>query len=157
MTPEQLSDRIVDVLTALTEEGSLTLPDGVPATVVVVRRDGGLEQMPFDEAFRRATSTSAAVTGLTNGETYRFEVYAVNKKGEYAGACCYEGSSFAVADAKGARLEKCAFMYKASEQPRGSEAGARPEMRKVRPLRPQGQSSRPSSIPRSSVSRLCPG
>ena len=37
MTPEQLSDRIVDVLTALTEEGSLTLPDGVPATVVVER------------------------------------------------------------------------------------------------------------------------
>jgi len=37
VTPEQLSDRIVDVLTALTEEGSLTLPDGVPGTVVVER------------------------------------------------------------------------------------------------------------------------
>jgi arginyl-tRNA synthetase len=37
VTPEQLSDRIVDVLTALVEEGSLTLPDGVPATVVVER------------------------------------------------------------------------------------------------------------------------
>jgi arginyl-tRNA synthetase len=37
VTPEQLSDRIVDVLTALVEEGSLTLPDGMPATVVVER------------------------------------------------------------------------------------------------------------------------
>jgi arginyl-tRNA synthetase len=37
VTPEQLSDRIVDVLTALAEEGSLTLPGGVPATVVVER------------------------------------------------------------------------------------------------------------------------
>jgi arginyl-tRNA synthetase len=37
VTPEQLSARIVDVLTVLVEEGSLTLPDGVPATVVVER------------------------------------------------------------------------------------------------------------------------
>jgi arginyl-tRNA synthetase len=37
VTPEQLSDRIVRVLTALADEGSLTLPGGVPATVVVER------------------------------------------------------------------------------------------------------------------------
>ncbi|HSE07137.1 MAG TPA: arginine--tRNA ligase [Nocardioidaceae bacterium] len=37
MTPEQLSDAIVNVLTALADEGSLTLPDGVPTTVVVER------------------------------------------------------------------------------------------------------------------------
>ena len=61
---------------------------------------------------------------LVNGKpTFQLQFYAVNKKGEYAGACCYEGSSFAVADARGARLEKCAFMYKASEQPRGPLSG----------------------------------
>ena len=43
---------------------------------------------------------------------FQLQYYAVNKKGEYAGACCYEGSDFAVADAKGARLEKCAYMFK---------------------------------------------
>ncbi len=32
----------------------------VPPTVVVARRDGDLERMDFDEAFRRATSPSAA-------------------------------------------------------------------------------------------------
>ena len=37
MTPEQLSTTIVDVLTALSEEGAITLPDGVPATVTVER------------------------------------------------------------------------------------------------------------------------
>ena len=41
----------------------------------------------------------------------------MNKKGEYAGACCYEGGDFAVCDDKGARVENCAFMYKKSEQP----------------------------------------
>src|SRR5688572_30132593 len=61
---------------------------------------------------------------LVNGKpTFQLQFYVVNKKGEYAGACCYEGSSFAVCDAKGARLEKCAFMYKASEQPRGPLSG----------------------------------
>jgi arginyl-tRNA synthetase len=37
VTPEQLSSAIVDVLTTLVEEGALTLPDGVPATVTVER------------------------------------------------------------------------------------------------------------------------
>ncbi|HEX6247707.1 MAG TPA: arginine--tRNA ligase [Nocardioidaceae bacterium] len=37
MTPEQLSDTIVRVLTTLSEEGALTLPDGVPSKVVVER------------------------------------------------------------------------------------------------------------------------
>ncbi len=37
MTPEQLSTTIVDALTSLSEAGSITLPDGVPATVLVER------------------------------------------------------------------------------------------------------------------------
>ena len=39
----------------------------VPATVVVVRRDGGLERMSFEEAYRRARSASAADDVLTIG------------------------------------------------------------------------------------------
>ena len=38
--------------------------------------------------------------------------YAVNKKGEYASATAYEGRTFAVCDAGGARIEKCAYMFK---------------------------------------------
>ncbi|MCD4526183.1 arginine--tRNA ligase [Nocardioides sp. cx-173] len=37
MTPEQLSTAIVDVLTTLSDEGAITLPDGVPTTVTVER------------------------------------------------------------------------------------------------------------------------
>lgn len=37
MTPEQLSDTIVRVLTSLVDAGSLTLPEGVPSAVVVER------------------------------------------------------------------------------------------------------------------------
>jgi N4-(beta-N-acetylglucosaminyl)-L-asparaginase len=61
---------------------------------------------------------------LVNGRpTFQLQFYAVNKKGEYAGACCYEGGTYAVCDARGARHEKFAFMYKASEQPRGPLSG----------------------------------
>lgn len=55
--------------------------------------------------------------------TFQLEYYAVNKKGEYAGACAYEGPQFAVADARGARLENFAYMFKASEQPKGPLSG----------------------------------
>ncbi|HWM75778.1 MAG TPA: arginine--tRNA ligase [Nocardioides sp.] len=37
MTPEELSTAIVDVLTTLSDEGVLTLPDGVPGSVTVER------------------------------------------------------------------------------------------------------------------------
>jgi N4-(beta-N-acetylglucosaminyl)-L-asparaginase len=49
---------------------------------------------------------------------FQLQYYAVNKKGEYAGACAYAGSQFAVADAKGARLENCAYLFSAAEQPK---------------------------------------
>jgi N4-(beta-N-acetylglucosaminyl)-L-asparaginase len=45
--------------------------------------------------------------------------YAINKRGEWAGACAYQGSSFAVADAAGARLVESAYLFKAAERPRG--------------------------------------
>ena len=54
---------------------------------------------------------------------FQLQFYAVNKKGDYAGACAYEGSEFAVADAKGVRREKCAFLFNASEQPKGPISG----------------------------------
>ncbi len=44
--------------------------------------------------------------------------YAVTKDGRYAGVAAYEGSSFAVCDDKGARLETCAYLYKSSERPK---------------------------------------
>lgn len=43
--------------------------------------------------------------------------YAVSKDGRYAGASAYEGSQFAVADVRGARLEPTAFLFKRGERP----------------------------------------
>lgn len=49
---------------------------------------------------------------------FQLQYYAVNKQGEYAAATAYEGAQFAVADARGARLEDCAFLFKREEQPK---------------------------------------
>jgi N4-(beta-N-acetylglucosaminyl)-L-asparaginase len=46
---------------------------------------------------------------------FDLKYYAVNKKGEYAGACAFEGGDFAVCDAKGARVEKCAYLFKGAQ------------------------------------------
>jgi N4-(beta-N-acetylglucosaminyl)-L-asparaginase len=50
---------------------------------------------------------------------FDLEYYAVNKKGEFAGARCYEGGTFAVCDAQGARQVPFAYLYKRSDRPTG--------------------------------------
>ncbi len=53
-----------------------------------------------------------------NGRPYfDLSFYAVSKDGRYAGACAYEGARFAIADAKGARLENSVFLFKRSDRP----------------------------------------
>ena len=46
--------------------------------------------------------------------------YAVNKKGEFAGANCYEGGTFAVCDANGPRVVNAAYLFK-GKQPQRSQ------------------------------------
>jgi N4-(beta-N-acetylglucosaminyl)-L-asparaginase len=50
---------------------------------------------------------------------FDLEYYAVNKRGDVAGATCYEGGSYAVCDAQGARSVKMAYLYKRAERPTG--------------------------------------
>jgi N4-(beta-N-acetylglucosaminyl)-L-asparaginase len=51
----------------------------------------------------------------------RFDLtfYAVAKDGSHGSASIYSGKKFAVADARGARLEECAFLFKREDRPRG--------------------------------------
>ena len=42
---------------------------------------------------------------------FDIQFYAVTKDGRYAGGSLYEGADFAVCDARGARLEKCVYLY----------------------------------------------
>jgi N4-(beta-N-acetylglucosaminyl)-L-asparaginase len=81
-------------------------------------RQGMSPQQALMKVMERVIAMTEKRLLADNGKPYfQLQYYAVNKKGEYAGACCYEGSKFAVADANGARLEECAYMYKKSEQP----------------------------------------
>jgi N4-(beta-N-acetylglucosaminyl)-L-asparaginase len=45
--------------------------------------------------------------------------YAVHKDGRYAGAAAYQGSTYAVADERGAREETAIYLFKREERPRG--------------------------------------
>jgi N4-(beta-N-acetylglucosaminyl)-L-asparaginase len=50
---------------------------------------------------------------------FDLDFYAVNKKGEFAGACAYQGSRFVVCDAQGVRQVESAYLYKRDERPKG--------------------------------------
>ena len=49
--------------------------------------------------------------------TFNLNFYAVAKDGRYGSAAIFEGARFAVADAQGARLETCAFLFKRGNSP----------------------------------------
>jgi N4-(beta-N-acetylglucosaminyl)-L-asparaginase len=81
-------------------------------------RQGMAPQQALMKVMERVIAMTEKRLLADNGKpVFQLQYYAVNKKGEYAGACCYEGSKFAVADSSGVRLEECAYMYKKSEQP----------------------------------------
>ena len=48
---------------------------------------------------------------------FDLDFYAINKKGELAGASCYEGGRYAVCDAQGPRYVTSAFLFKRGERP----------------------------------------
>jgi N4-(beta-N-acetylglucosaminyl)-L-asparaginase len=50
--------------------------------------------------------------------------YAINKRGEFAGAAAYEGSDYAACDAKGARVIAAPYLFKRDERPKGRTPGA---------------------------------
>jgi N4-(beta-N-acetylglucosaminyl)-L-asparaginase len=49
---------------------------------------------------------------------FDLQFYVVHKDGRYAGAALYEGAEFAVCDERGARTERCEFLYRRAERPR---------------------------------------
>ena len=46
---------------------------------------------------------------------FGLKFYLVNKRGEYAGVSMWSDAQFAVADARGARLEDCAYLYEVDD------------------------------------------
>jgi N4-(beta-N-acetylglucosaminyl)-L-asparaginase len=49
---------------------------------------------------------------------FDLQFYALAKDGRFAAATAYQGGKFAVADAQGARLVDCAYLFKSDERPR---------------------------------------
>lgn len=86
---------------------------------VELMRQGKTPQQALMTVMERVIAmTEKRLLGANGRPLFDLTYYAVNKNGDYAGACAYEGTSFAVCDAKGARLEPCAYLFKESERPK---------------------------------------
>ncbi|MDQ8147349.1 MAG: N(4)-(beta-N-acetylglucosaminyl)-L-asparaginase [Gemmatimonadota bacterium] len=60
---------------------------------------------------RLVAMTEPRLMNAQGRPNFDIQFYAVTKDGRYAGGSLYEGADFAVCDARGARLEKCVFLY----------------------------------------------
>lgn len=77
------------------------------------------------EVMRRVIAMTESRLLDSQGRPYfDLKYYAVNKRGEYAGASAYEGGEFAVCDAGGARLEKCVYLFRGAEPTRTASDSA---------------------------------
>ena len=87
---------------------------------VELMRNGKSPEAALVEVMRRVIAMTEKRLLNERGRPYfDLNFYAVAKDGRYAGASAYEGSQFAVADARGARLEPAVFLFKRDERPTG--------------------------------------
>ena len=84
--------------------------------VELMRQGKSPEQALLEVLQRVVAMTESRLLDRNNRPLFDLEFYALHKDGRYAGASAYEGSKFAVADEKGARLEPTIFLYKKSER-----------------------------------------
>jgi N4-(beta-N-acetylglucosaminyl)-L-asparaginase len=87
-------------------------------TVEFMRNGATPEQAALKTLERMVHMTEARMLDDKGRPRYDIQVYAVAKDGRYGAATMYEGASFAVCDEKGARLERCAYLYTTAERPR---------------------------------------
>jgi N4-(beta-N-acetylglucosaminyl)-L-asparaginase len=85
--------------------------------VELMRQGKSPEQALLEVMQRVIAMTESRLLDQRGRPYFDLEFYAVTKDGRYAGASAYEGSSFAVCDEKGARTERTAYLFKASERP----------------------------------------
>jgi len=93
--------------------------------VVEQMRLGASPEEACLRALKRAVAMTEARLLDAKGRPY-FDLtyYAITKDGRYAAANMYEGPQYAVADARGARLEPCAWLYGRAERPAGDPVNA---------------------------------
>lgn len=90
-------------------------------TVVEFMRNGMTpEQAALKTLERVVAMTEKRLLDERGRPKFDIQFYAVHKDGRTAGATMYEGAQFAIADAQGARLLNCAYLYRQSERPRAA-------------------------------------
>ena len=88
--------------------------------VVEQMRAGASPEEACLRALQRAIQmTEARLLDERKRPRYDLTYYAIAKDGRYGSANIYAGLQYAVADARGARLESCAYLFPESERPRG--------------------------------------
>jgi N4-(beta-N-acetylglucosaminyl)-L-asparaginase len=92
---------------------------GAFLTVEGMRRGLTPQQACLATLERVVAMTERRLLGDRGRPRFDLNFYAVAKDGSYGAAAIYSGGRFAVADAKGARLEDSAFLFKREERPRG--------------------------------------
>jgi N4-(beta-N-acetylglucosaminyl)-L-asparaginase len=89
--------------------------------VIEQMRGGASPEEACLRALQRAIQmTESRLMDERKRPRYDLTYYAMAKDGRYGCANIYQGPQFAVADARGARLESCAYLFKDSERPRGA-------------------------------------
>ncbi len=92
---------------------------GAFLTVELMRQGMTPEQACLKTLERMVSMTEARLLNDKGRPRFDINIYALARDGRYGSAGMYEGSTFAVADEKGARVEKAAFLFRRSEFPTG--------------------------------------
>jgi N4-(beta-N-acetylglucosaminyl)-L-asparaginase len=92
---------------------------GAFITVEGMRRGLAPQQACLETLQRVVAMTERRLLDDRGRPRFDLSFYAVAKDGSYGAATMYSGGKFAVADAKGARLEEGASLFKREERPRG--------------------------------------
>lgn len=90
---------------------------GAFLAVELMRNGASPEQALIKVMERVIAMTEARLLGRNGRPYFDLNFYALTKDGRYAGASAYEGSTFAVCDEKGARIEECVYLYKRDQRP----------------------------------------
>ncbi len=88
-------------------------------TVEFMRQGMAPEQACLKALERIVAMTESRLLNDRGRPRFDLNMYALAKDGRYGSASIYEGGTFAVADEKGARVEKAAFLFKRAEFPTG--------------------------------------
>ena len=91
---------------------------GAFLTVEFMRQGMTPEQACLKTLERVVAMTEPRLLGDNGRPRFDLNFYAVHKDGRFGGAGLYQGSRYAVADAGGARLVECAYLFRRDERPR---------------------------------------